>query len=277
MSSPIRSAIRHRSVHGVDDRPKRPARILHFRDCPGRRKPASNAVERGCGAADLLPHRTRTANAHVGRRREQSDHLGLVQRLLHASASTVHCATHAPDNPQFCAQEKLVALQFATHTSGVWAWASLSRSRNVAASLDTRPESRISNVKMCLTPTSRTMRRVGSHSQADVERRRRLRTPILAFVSKFTIPAYLPSTGVTLARRSAKWPPAGLPRARSYGSRQPQSRLNLKAWGTRRSEPHAALAECRTGSRPPTSTQAGAASHSGPSGRDRRRLSLRST
>jgi hypothetical protein len=38
---------------------------------------------------------------------------------LHAAASAVHCATQAPDKPQFCAQEKLFESQLATHSAKV--------------------------------------------------------------------------------------------------------------------------------------------------------------
>jgi hypothetical protein len=38
---------------------------------------------------------------------------------LHAAAVAVHCATHAPDNPQFCEQEKLRESQLATHSAKV--------------------------------------------------------------------------------------------------------------------------------------------------------------
>jgi hypothetical protein len=38
---------------------------------------------------------------------------------LHAAAVAVHCATQAPDNPQFCEQEKLLESQLATHSAKV--------------------------------------------------------------------------------------------------------------------------------------------------------------
>jgi hypothetical protein len=59
----------------------------------------------------------------------------LLHSFLHAADAAVHCATHAPDSPQFCAQEKLLELQFETHSTAVWFCAIRSFSINVPALL----------------------------------------------------------------------------------------------------------------------------------------------
>jgi hypothetical protein len=43
--------------------------------------------------------------------------LGPEHPRLQAAAVAVHCATQAPDNPQFCEQEKLLESQLATHSA----------------------------------------------------------------------------------------------------------------------------------------------------------------
>jgi hypothetical protein len=40
---------------------------------------------------------------------------------LQAAAVALHCATQAPDNPQFCEHEKLAESQFVTHSFGACA------------------------------------------------------------------------------------------------------------------------------------------------------------
>jgi hypothetical protein len=42
---------------------------------------------------------------------------------LQATAVAAHCATQAPDNPQFCEQEKLLESQLAMHSAKVRDWA----------------------------------------------------------------------------------------------------------------------------------------------------------
>ena len=64
-----------------------------------------------------------------------NSYLSLLHSFLHAADVAVHCATHAPDNPQFRAQEKLFESQIETHSANVWFCASRSLSMNVAASL----------------------------------------------------------------------------------------------------------------------------------------------
>jgi hypothetical protein len=59
--------------------------------------------------------------------------LSLLHSVLHAADAAVHCATHAPDSPQFCAQEKLFELQSATHSDAVCFCASRSLSVAVPA------------------------------------------------------------------------------------------------------------------------------------------------
>jgi hypothetical protein len=66
-------------------------------------------------------------------------YLSPLHAALHAAAAVVHCATHDPDSPQFCAQEKLLELQLAMHSENVWFCARRSRSVNVAALPDTVP------------------------------------------------------------------------------------------------------------------------------------------
>jgi hypothetical protein len=44
-------------------------------------------------------------------------YLGPSHLLLHIADTVLHCATQAPDSPQFCAQEKLFELQFAMHSA----------------------------------------------------------------------------------------------------------------------------------------------------------------
>jgi hypothetical protein len=51
------------------------------------------------------------------RNRAIQAYLDSPHRALHDVASTVHCATQDPDNPQFCAQEKLAELQLLTHSA----------------------------------------------------------------------------------------------------------------------------------------------------------------
>jgi hypothetical protein len=58
---------------------------------------------------------------------------------LHAAAPALHCATHAPDKPQFWAQEKLIESQLAMHSANVRDCASRSLSTAVAALLDVAP------------------------------------------------------------------------------------------------------------------------------------------
>jgi len=62
-----------------------------------------------------------------------------LHAVLHAAAAVVHCATHDPESPQFCAQEKLLELQLAMHSENVWFCANRSRSVNVAALPDIAP------------------------------------------------------------------------------------------------------------------------------------------
>jgi hypothetical protein len=45
-------------------------------------------------------------------------HFALEQAALQAAAVALHCATQAPDNPQFCEHEKLTESQFVTHSFG---------------------------------------------------------------------------------------------------------------------------------------------------------------
>jgi hypothetical protein len=45
-------------------------------------------------------------------------HFALAQAALQTAAAALHCATQAPDNPQFCEHEKLVESQFVTHSFG---------------------------------------------------------------------------------------------------------------------------------------------------------------
>jgi hypothetical protein len=63
-----------------------------------------------------------------------------LHAVLHAASAVVHCATHDPDSPQFCAQEKLVELQLATHSENVRFCAGRSLSTNVAALPDAAPK-----------------------------------------------------------------------------------------------------------------------------------------
>ena len=70
----------------------------------------------------------------------KKNYLSPLHAALHAAAAVVHCATHDPDSPQFCAQEKLLELQFAMHSENVWLCANRSRSVNVAALPDTAPD-----------------------------------------------------------------------------------------------------------------------------------------
>jgi hypothetical protein len=70
---------------------------------------------------------------------QQKDYLSPLHLSLHAADAVVHCATHDPDSPQFCAQEKLMELQLAMHSENVRFCASQSRSVNVAALPDIDP------------------------------------------------------------------------------------------------------------------------------------------
>ena len=45
-------------------------------------------------------------------------HFALEQAALQAAAVALHCATQAPDNPQFCEHEKFAESQFVTHSFG---------------------------------------------------------------------------------------------------------------------------------------------------------------
>ncbi|OSJ32147.1 hypothetical protein BSZ19_20125 [Bradyrhizobium japonicum] len=45
-------------------------------------------------------------------------HFALEQAALQAAAVALHCATQAPDNPQFCEHEKFTESQFVTHSLG---------------------------------------------------------------------------------------------------------------------------------------------------------------
>jgi hypothetical protein len=79
-----------------------------------------------------------SVRATVGRHersRKHNSYLSLLHSFLHAADAAVHCATHAPDSPQFCAQEKLFELQFDTHSATVWFCASRSLSIKVPALL----------------------------------------------------------------------------------------------------------------------------------------------
>jgi hypothetical protein len=68
----------------------------------------------GCAVVDKLL--TRAECREIAALYPQEDSL---HRLLHDEASAVHCATQDPDSPQFCAQEKLLELQFAMHSAEV--------------------------------------------------------------------------------------------------------------------------------------------------------------
>jgi hypothetical protein len=54
--------------------------------------------------------------------------------------TVVHCATQAPDSPQFCAQEKLFELQFEMHSAKVWVCVNRNFSISDAAPPDVIPD-----------------------------------------------------------------------------------------------------------------------------------------
>jgi hypothetical protein len=75
---------------------------------------------------------------------------------LHTADAAVHCETHAPDSPQFCAQEKLFELQFETHSATAWFCASRSLSINAPALLpDTADISNRSTIMYLMALSSR--------------------------------------------------------------------------------------------------------------------------
>src|SRR6202790_4523145 len=92
----------------------------------------------GCRITQLVNVRA-TIGRHE-RSRKHNSYLILLHSFLHAADAAVHCATHAPDSPQFCAQEKLFELQFETHSTTVWFCASRSLSTNVPAMLSVIPD-----------------------------------------------------------------------------------------------------------------------------------------
>jgi hypothetical protein len=69
----------------------------------------------------------------------KKSYLSPLHADLHAAAAIVHCATHDPESPQFCAQEKLLELQLAMHSENDWFCANRGRSVNIAAWPDTAP------------------------------------------------------------------------------------------------------------------------------------------
>jgi len=82
------------------------------------------------------------------------NYLWLEQRFLHALASAVHCATQAPNSPQFCEQAKFIASQFAMQTFGVSTWASWIFLMGGTASLRTVAANRKISAKMYLVQAS---------------------------------------------------------------------------------------------------------------------------
>jgi hypothetical protein len=98
-----------------------------------RRRSTSNAPQ-------LVRLEVRTTLARHEQSGKQKSYLNLLHSFLHAADAAVHCATHAPDSPQFCAQEKLFELQFDTHSATVWFCASRSLSTNVLALLSVIPD-----------------------------------------------------------------------------------------------------------------------------------------
>jgi hypothetical protein len=81
-------------------------------------------------------------------------YLSSSQRALHDAASAVHFATHDPDSPQFCEQEKLTELHFEMHSAEVRTWVSWTLSSDAAGQIDPIPHENMRRANKYLIPRS---------------------------------------------------------------------------------------------------------------------------